>query len=130
MYRIFLLLILFLFASGSVNAEGKRLNADEVKKLFSGNTVECYHKKKKFSYIVYYDPKGTVRGISTDLRERKAKWFVEKDGYHCVHWSDKSGPICHGVFPNGDGTYQRKRKGKTKSGITMKRVEKGNPYNF
>jgi hypothetical protein len=130
MYRILLLFIILSLPGGAIQAEEYRLNTEEVKELISGNTVECYHKKKKFSYIVYYDPDGTVRGISTDLRQRRANWFVADDGYHCVHWSDKEAPICHGIFPNGDGTYKRKKRGKSKSGITMKRVEKGNPYNF
>lgn len=134
MYRQFLLYLLLISIPGGVVAQDAvqegRLDAQQVKELISGNTVECYHKKKKFSYIIYFAPDGAALGISTDLRERKATWQVSDDGYHCVHWSDKAAPICHGIFPNGDGSYQRKKRGSNKSGITMKRVEVGNPYNF
>lgn len=114
----------------TVTAADQRLTADEVRALISDSTVECFHHKKNFSYLVYFDPDGSVRGVSTDGRERRATWSVTDDGYHCVHWSDKSGPICHGIFPNGDGTYKRKKRNKTNHGITMRSVVRGNPNNY
>lgn len=122
--------LLLLFFPLVTSAGEQRLTADEVRALISDSTVECYHHKKDFSYIVYFDPGGSVRGISTDGRERRATWDVTEDGYHCVHWSDKAGPICHGIFPNGDGTYKRKKRDKTTHGITMKSVVRGNPNNY
>ena len=89
-----------LFSTGSFAAE--TLDADAVKKLISGNTVDGLAPNGN-TQKNYFAPDGTtIRKIGDKLIE--GTWNVKEDGTQCVTGMPGG---CAKIVSNGDGTYDR-----------------------
>ena len=81
---------------------GDTLDADAVKKLISGNTVDGLAPNGN-TQKNYFAPDGTtIRKIGDKLIE--GTWNVKEDGTQCVTGMPGG---CAKIVSNGDGTYDR-----------------------
>jgi len=81
---------------------GETLNADAVKKLITGNTVDGLAPNGNTQQN-YFAPDGTtIRKIGDKLTE--GTWSVNDDGSQCVKGMPGG---CAKIVSNGDGTYDR-----------------------
>lgn len=91
----------FLLASTVAHAE-KTLNADEIKKLITGNTV-LGMAPNGMTQKNYFSPDGkTIRQVGDKLIE--GTWSVKDDGSQCVTGMPGG---CAQIVSNEDGTYDR-----------------------
>lgn len=117
-YRLKLLLALTVCLSGSQSFAFGNLSADEVTKIFSGNTVEGERREggtpgidapNKLEdvptrFVVYFDKNGTARK-KTGNKSKPGKWSVAGDGGLCIKWKGKK-EKCAPVQKSGD-VYMR-----------------------
>lgn len=99
-FKLVLIVTACVFSS-QLLAFGK-MSADEVRELFSGNTVEgerrdggvpgvdAPNKIEAFAtaFIAYFDNDGTVRK-KTSSKPKLGKWSVTGDGELCIKWKGK-----------------------------------------
>lgn len=84
-----------LFAFGNLSAE-------EVRALFSGQTVEGEFREGTQKYVdprgvstfyepfvMYFSTDGTVRSIRGGTAKKTGEWRVDEQGNHCVQWAGK-----------------------------------------
>ena len=101
------------------------LNAEQLKALYSGKTVEATNMTNNVSFTNYLSPDGRVAQVTKSGAKKKGTWRVDDSGKHCVQWEgDKE--FCHTVVPQGDGTY--KRYAGDKHVVTVHKVTDGNPF--
>ncbi|NOQ78863.1 MAG: hypothetical protein GQ546_05630 [Gammaproteobacteria bacterium] len=81
----------------------RTLSADEVRKLFSGNTYEATIPSRKITMTVYVDPDGTMRGMQAG-HKFTSKWQISEQGEICVSYRDKM--ICRFVMEE-EGNYKK-----------------------
>jgi hypothetical protein len=104
------------------------LSAAEVKKLFSGKTVEGINVNKGYSFKAYFDPEGTIRA-AYPFGTRQGKWQVNKKGRKCVRWKDKKKQQCN-IIARDDDVYKEfkiQKNGDRKHVATFKKFTDGNP---
>ena len=107
------------------------LSAAEVKKLFSGKTVEGINVNKGYSFKAYFDPKGTIRA-AYPFGTRQGKWSVNQKGRKCIRWKDKKKQSCNIITRDGE-IYKEikiKKNGDRKHVATFKKFTDGNPYDL
>ena len=104
------------------------LSAAEVKKLFSGKTVEGINVNKGYSFKAYFDPKGTIRA-AYPFGTRQGKWQVNKKGRKCIRWKDKKKQNCNLIVRDGEvyKEFKIKKNGDRKHVATFKKFTDGNP---
>jgi len=79
------------------------LSAQEVLKLFSGNTYVAVIPSRNLKMTVYVDPDGTMRGMQSG-HKFTSKWTVSDKGEICVSYKDKMN--CRVVMEQG-GVYKK-----------------------
>ncbi|MFK5986830.1 MAG: hypothetical protein QM479_15595 [Pseudomonadota bacterium] len=79
------------------------LSADELTKLFSGNTYVALIPSRKLKMTVYVDPDGTMRGRQSG-HKFTSKWEVNNKGEICVSYRDKMS--CRMVMEQ-EGVYKK-----------------------
>ena len=87
----------------TANAESM-LNADQVKKLVTGKTIQAKHNIKGFKFSVYFD-----KDNKTAFRKQKGNTtktsYMFKGNKHCIHWNGQN--HCANIRANKDGTWSR-----------------------
>ncbi len=107
----------------------KVLSADEVLKLFSGNTYVAVIPSRKLEMTVYVDPDGTMRGMQSG-HKFTSKWAIGDKGEICVSYRDKMS--CRAVIEQ-DGEYKKVKvndKGEKVILVVYKSFVEGNVNNF
>jgi len=94
-----------LLAFSSMNAYADEfLNADKIKALITGNTIEAKHLLKGFKFKVYFDNDGKTALRNQKGNSQKTSYSFERN-LHCIYWAGKD--RCANIKDNGDGTYTR-----------------------
>jgi len=107
-----------------------QLNAEDIKTLFSGVTIESTHLKKDFESSVYYDPNGQFYGLRDDSIFQ-GKWSVKDDNTICI--THINGKVFCLMIEKEDGIiykYKIKDNGKKIRIYEYKSFTKGNPNNY
>ena len=126
--------------SGPLFAFGN-LSAEEVRALFSGQTVEGEFRegsKKHIDpsgintfyepFVMYFSADGAVRSIRGDAK-KAGKWRVDEKGNHCVKWTGKK-EGCAPITKEGRVYKKYKRRGegsRIKWVKTFTKFRPGNP---
>jgi hypothetical protein len=117
-------------APGSAPPTSDALSAEEVQKLFSGNTEVTTAMKRGVAtgrvYKAYHLPDGTYRLSEANGQRGGGSWFVDPLGRHCFRVQEKDKTKCDVIVREGDH-YIRLRDGERRGQMT---IEKGNPYNL
>ena len=125
-YSINVFLLLFLYFPGSHLLASSNLSADEVRKIFTGNTAEGERREYEkpgggFSgkliefpekFVSYYAEDGTLKQIIGE-QKKTGKWRVTDSGELCIEGKGKE-EKCAPVYKEGD-IYKRVTKNKTGS---------------
>jgi hypothetical protein len=125
-YLISVMLTLF---SLNVSA-GQALDAGAITKLFTDKTVTAYSEIKKAPVSLFYDDNGEVRGIFTNGKKGKTKWWVKDSGLICL--KSKKGDLCFKVVQKGD-SYQKflvKANGDSILAFSMETFTSGNSNQY
>ena len=132
---------LIIFAS-PLSAFGN-LTAEEVRSLFSGQTVDGERREgsKIHSdpdgvstfyepFIMYFSEDGTVRSIRGEIK-KTGKWRVDQKGNHCVQWKGKK-EGCAPIIKEGRvyKKYMKRGGSRTKWVKTFTKFSPGNPNNL
>ena len=121
--------IVMLATFPTVAVAGK-LNADEVRQLVSGNTLEFKHVDDARLKTRFYASDGTFRQLNKKGKKKKGKWSITKNGQLC-NKSKREG-VCHSIYKQGDvwNTYigRTNPTGGDKHINTIQKVLDGNPY--
>ena len=76
--------------AGEADARPKRLGAEEVKVLLSGNTVRGFNPNDSSTYIMFHSGDGTVRAelrnVNGIVSRSGGRWWVNDQGKLCVDW--------------------------------------------
>ena len=105
------------------------LSADELTKLFSGNTYDALIPSRKLKMTVYVDPDGTMRGMQSG-HKFTSKWAVNNKGEICVSYKDKMS--CRPVIEQ-DGVYKKIKlndKGEKVDLVIYKSFTAGNIHHY
>jgi hypothetical protein len=121
--------VALLFCVSNLAYAGK-LNADEVRQLVSGNTLEFKHVDDARLKTRFYASNGTFRQLNKKGKKQKGKWSVTNDGQLCN--KRKGEGVCHRIYKQGDvwNTYigRTNPTGGDKHINTIQKVLNGNPY--
>jgi len=120
------LLVLF---SQTVMA-GETLNAEQVRSLFSGKTVEYHHQMLNFDFVVYHAPDGSLRGTREGQPMSNMQWSVNDKGELCIAYHERN--RCHPIMKQ-NGVYKKytiSKSGEIKILVTYRKFIDGNPNNF
>lgn len=98
-----------LAAASALSAEPAYLEADELRALIVGKTIEA-QSPDGFTYRVYFDSNGQRLARQGD-GEYALPWRIRDDGTHCV--TTGTGDDCARVARNDDGSFTRYRDGNT-----------------
>jgi hypothetical protein len=114
--------------SGCLSAAEKILTGDEVKALFSGNTVDYTHVTRGFRMSVYYANDGSMRGMR-DVNPMRGSWHVNDKGELCIEYG--KGDRCrHIVEVDGEYRKYKEENGKKIHIVTYQTFTAGNPNNY
>ena len=105
------------------------LSADEVLKLFSGNTYVAVIPSRNLEMTVYVDPDGTMRGMQNG-HKFTSKWAVGDNGEICVSYKDKMN--CRVVMKQ-EGVYKKFKvndKGEKIVLVIYQSFASGNVHNY
>jgi len=84
--------------------EQHRLQLAEVKRLFSGHTVESFNLNTRNTSFTYYGPDGRV--VQERLWSRRTgSWKLTADGQICLAFHKKE-PRCRHIVRKGDRYYK------------------------
>lgn len=87
----------------NANAESM-LNAEQVKELVTGKTIQAKHNIKGFKFSVYFD-----KDNKTAFRKQKGSTtktsYMIKGNKHCLQWKGQN--HCANIRDNKDGTWSR-----------------------
>ena len=126
-----------LFALGSLSAE-------EVRSLFSGQTVDGERREGADSntglsalsgfpepIVMYFSEDGSVRSIRND-KKKTGKWWVDEEGNHCVQWNKAKKKSCAPITKEGRfyKKYKKSKFGRTIWVKTFTKFRPGNPDNL
>jgi len=118
--NILVISFLALMLSQFAMAEGKKLSADEVKKVFIGKTCDGYNPIRDKNYKLYTQDESTVLH-QNPKRTKERPWKVTDDGQHCVKFKKFR---CGTIHDMGDGVYHKMRDGEHIN--TLKNFREGN----
>ena len=112
----------------------QELNAEEVRQLVSGKTVEAKHPKRGIMLTVFYNPDGTFRQLR-DGKKQSGTWRVTEEGLLCKKNDNGWGEKCRIIEKDDDGTWNGY---KIKKGVKKFRKHErvfmiildGNPYDL
>lgn len=115
-----------LLLSAAVSAdEEEPLDRDGVVELVSGKTALCRKEKDQSLCSNYFSDEGVIKQVMDADGERKeGVWFVDDQDRLCILWTGKIKPLCFGVYPQADGSYNMIKK--EKHITTILGVEDGN----
>lgn len=121
-----------LFCVSNLAYAGK-LNADEVRQLVSGNTLEFNHVDDARLITRFYAADGTFRQMNKKGNKKvKGKWSVNNTGQLCNQ--RKGNGVCHSIYKQGDvwKTYigRTNPTGGDKQILIIQKVLEGNPNNL
>ena len=120
------------------------LSADEVRELFSGNTVEGELREGTDVHVepmglstfaepftTYFSADGTVRSLH-GKKKPQGKWRVSESGDHCVRWKGKKKEACAPIIREGKvyRKYMKRRGGRIKWVESYTKFTPGNPDNL
>jgi len=97
---------------------GDYLNGDQIKKTFSGKTIQWEHMFKSKSGKSYYAEDGSLTGVQNGSK-REGKWHVDGNRL-CVSWGS-----CLAIEADGNGGFY-KVKGGSKQVVHIKALSEGN----
>jgi len=83
---------------------GAVLNADEVARLFVGNTVESYNLNTRYTSFTYYHPNGQLLQERLWAR-RTGTWTIQDDGKICLSFR-KTQLKCRNIVRQGPRHYK------------------------
>ena len=102
------------------------LKADEVRRLFVGNTVESHNLNTSFTSFTYYHPNG--QAVQERLWARRlGTWSIQDDGKICLAFGKREAKCRHIV--SRDGKYFKIRpdeKGEQQEIFRYRYFSKGN----
>jgi len=104
------------------------LTEKEVQSLFSGNTIKGTYLDIKIPFESYFDEKGGVYQ-NRDGENFEGKWFVNKQGKHCIKWQGKDAK-CRVVVRNNDQYLEfliNTKTGKREYLFIINKIIEGNP---
>lgn len=120
------------------------LPAEEVRSLFSGQTVEGERSEGADSYtgpsaldgfsepfVMYFSEDGSVRSIRNEIK-KSGKWWVDEEGNHCVRWKKAKKDSCAPITKEGRvyKKYKKSKFGSIKWVKTFTKFRPGNPDNM
>jgi len=108
----------------------RQLSSDEIRKLYSNQTINSYHLIKDFDISVYFNPNGQFYGIKDDSIFQ-GKWEVTNNGTICMT-REGGKTFCRQVHVD-NGTYYKvkvKGNGKLKRILEYKSFSEGNTKNY
>jgi hypothetical protein len=115
-------------APGTPPPTSDALTADEVQKLFSGNTEITTALKRGVptgrEYKSYHLPDGTYRLVEKTGQKGGGSWFVDPLGRHCFRIEGKDKTKCDVIAREGDH-FIRLRDGERRGQMS---IQKGNPF--
>ena len=119
-----------LLLSTAVSAdEEEPLDRDGVVELVSGKTALCRKEKDQSLCTNYFSDEGVIKQVMDADGERKeGVWFVDDQDRLCILWTGRIKPLCFGVYPQADGSYNMIKK--EKHITTILGVEDGNTKNL
>ena len=88
-------------------AEGKQLNAIEIKTLFTGKTFNGHNVPKDRNYTAYSKGDGMMVHRNAK-RTKEVAWTITEDGKHCVKFKSN---YCGTIISMGGGIYHKMRDG-------------------
>jgi hypothetical protein len=78
--------------AGEADARPKRLGAEEVKALLSGNTLHGFNPNDDSTYTMFHSSDGTVRAelrnVSGTVSRSDGRWSVSDQGKLCIEWEN------------------------------------------
>ena len=102
------------------------LEADQVRRLFVGNTVESYNLNTSFTSFTYYHPNG--QAVQERLWARRlGSWSIQDDGKICLAFGKRKTKCRHIV--SRDGKYFKIRpdeQGEQQEIVRYRYFSKGN----
>ena len=121
--------VLCILLSFSAIAETK-LNAQEVRELFSNKTVNAFHELKKAPVSLFYNQNGKVSGIFANGKFGSTTWSVKETGKICLKVKAKD--LCFDVINDGSSynKYLVKTNGKRVLVFSMETFTKGNLHSY
>jgi hypothetical protein len=121
-----------------------QLSADEVRQLFSGNTVEGEFREGTDVHVepsglstfaapftTYFSADGTARSLR-GKKKLRGKWRTSESGDHCVRWKGKAKEACAPIIREGKvyRKYMKRRGGRVKWVESYTKFTPGNPDNL
>lgn len=143
-YRTALLPFLLLSALAAPLFAADPLAADEVRGLFSGNTVEGEFREGTDVHVepsglgtfaepftTYFSTDGTVRSLRGE-KKIQGKWRVSESGDHCIRWKGKKKEACAPIIRERKvyRKYMKWRGGRIKWVRSYTKFTPGNPGNL
>jgi len=107
-----------------------KLNAQEVRDLFSNKTVNAFHELKKVPVSLFYNKNGNVSGVFANGKLGSTTWSVKESGKICLKVKAKD--LCFDVIKNGS-TYNKylvKTNGKRVLVFSTETFTKGNLHSY
>lgn len=101
-------------------AEGKKLTADEIKKLFIGKTCDGYNPIKDKNYKIFTKSESAMLH-QNPKRIKEVELEITGDGQHCVHFNSRR---CGTIHDMGNGVYHKMNDGEHIN--TLKNFVEGN----
>ena len=111
--------------SVSAVAETK-LNAQQVRNLFTNKTVNAFHELKKVPVTLFYSDSGKVSGIFSNGKLGSTSWSINDSGKICLKVKAKD--LCFDVINDGSSykKYLVKANGQRVLVFSMETFTKGN----
>ena len=115
-----LIACVFLLTSNIAMAEGKKLTAAEIKKVFIGKTCDGYNPIKDKNYKIFTES-ATSMIHQIPKRTKTVELEITDEGEHCVHLKHRR---CGTIHDMGKGVYHKMNDGEHIN--TLKNFVKGN----
>jgi len=110
----------FLLTSNIAMAEGKKLTAAEIKKVFIGKTCDGYNPIKDKNYKIFTES-ATSMMHQNPKRTKTVELEITDEGEHCVRLKSRR---CGTIHDMGNGVYHKMNNGKHIN--TLKNFVNGN----
>ena len=104
---------------------GERMTNDEMRALYSGNTITVVHHKRGPGKA-YFAADGRVKSISESGSKRVGRWWIDEErNMRCVRWDHKDKDFCRYTEKNDDGTFTLVKPENGKQLVHYLSVEEG-----
>lgn len=125
--RMAAILLGLLVAAGATAAE--RLNGEQIRRVFEGNTVSGLYTGTNLPFSEYHHPDGRASGHNRNVTNNDACWTTTADAV-CYYYGpqEKRRTHCFTIETSGDLYVIRSRPSGRINGLA--RIEKGDPHGY